>query len=237
MHHGGSMAAAAALQQQQPRCLAPPCRRVRRQRRWSCLAEQQQQQADVPYSDPLARQRAQLGDRVVRHLAGEPVSGGGACRVVANVPRHFPACVCVSLPCHRILAASSEAQCADLQSAVHVLPVRVQPPRAWHTLTDGVAARGVAALRAALAPRPRRIPSFPECRCTLASSPVGWRFRDRRLNLFLALLFESIPSAAALAGLPPISLSRFDLHHGHLFYAASCRQLGLLMHGEWECRG
>lgn len=116
---------------------------------------------------------------------------------------------------------------------MHVLPVRVQAPRrAWHMLTDGVAASGGAALRAALAPRPRRIPSFPQCRCTLASSPVGWRFRDRALNLFLALLFEAVPSAAALAGLPPVALSRFDLHHGHLFYTPSCRQLGLLMHGE-----
>lgn len=41
-----------------------------------------------------------------------------------------------------------------------------------------------------------------------------------------------VPAAAALAGLPPIALDRFDLHHGHLFLAPSCAQLGILFHAK-----
>lgn len=65
--------ATATAQPQQQQCWAPPCRRSLDRRRLGCRAVLQQAD-DAPYSDPLARQRAALGDRVVRHLAGEPVS-------------------------------------------------------------------------------------------------------------------------------------------------------------------
>lgn len=45
-------------------------------------------------------------------------------------------------------------------------------------------------------------------------------------------MHRQIPAAAALAGLPPIALDRFDLHHGHLFFAPACRQLGILFHAK-----
>lgn len=108
----------------------------------------------------------------------------------------------------------------DLGAAVTLLPVLVQAPRAWHTNEAGVAERGGAALRAALAPRRYAIPSWgslPQCRCQLASSRSGRRFRAREVNLFLALLFEQVggtslraasvarrlPHTSAPTGAPP----------------------------------
>lgn len=116
-----------------------------------------------------------------------------------------------------------------------MLPIVVEPPRAWNTLTQGVAEHGPAALRQALAPRRYRIPSFStlaHCSCQLASSSSGRRFRAKSINMFLALLFEQVPAAVSLAGLPPVRLDRWDLHHAHLFYSASCGQLGLLLHAK-----
>ena len=46
----------------------------------------------------------------------------------------------------------------------------------------------------------------------------------------LALLFQLLPSSAALAGVPAPALTRFDLHHGHLFWAPHHRRMGLLLH-------
>jgi hypothetical protein len=98
-----------------------------------------------------------------------------------------------------------------------------------------VAEQGGVALRQALSPRRYRIPSFStlaHCSCQLASSSNGRRFRAKSINLFMALLFEQVPAAVSLAGLPRVRLDRWDLHHAHLFYAASCRQLGLLLHAK-----
>lgn len=124
-------------------------------------------------------------------------------------------------------------QSPELADGIKVLPVLLEPPRAWHTLTAGVAEHGVAAFRGSLSPRRYPIPRFhtlAHCACQLTSSSGGRRFRAKPINLFLALLFEQIPAAVALAGLPPVRLDRYDLHHGHLLYAPSCEQLGLLLH-------
>ena len=135
-----------------------------------------------------------------------------------------------ALPC---MTLSAPLQCPDLQDGVRLLPVHVEAPAAWHDLAAGVAAHGASALHAALAPRRLRVPSFgtlAHCGCHLTSTTVARRFRSRQLNACLALLFEQAPAAAALAGLPPIELSRWDLHHGHLFYERGSAQLGLLLH-------
>jgi hypothetical protein len=126
-------------------------------------------------------------------------------------------------------------QAPELDDAVKMLPVLVQPPRAWRTLTACVAEHGAAALRNCLAPRRYPVPSFhtlAHCACQLTSNRVGRRFHAKQINLFLALLFQQVPAAVALAGLPPVQLDRWDLHHAHLFYAPSCAQLGLLLHAK-----
>eukprot|EP00887_Chlorella_sp_A99_P005630 scaffold1.g5630.t1 len=119
-------------------------------------------------------------------------------------------------------------------SGIHVLPVGFFPPRAWNTLTAAVAARGAPAFSQALAPRPVRMPRPPGLhpRCQLASCSSARRFKSRELNLFLAVLFESLPSAVHMAGLPPVELSAWDLFHGHLFFSAALGQLGLLFHAK-----
>lgn len=129
----------------------------------------------------------------------------------------------------------------ELRDALRLLPLHIEPPRAWRTLEAGLAAHGASALRQALAPRRYPIPSWgslAHCRCQLAPSPAGRRFRARPINACLALVFEQLPAAVALAGLPPVQLSRWDLHHGHLFFEPGCGRLGLLLHAKeypaWE---
>lgn len=135
----------------------------------------------------------------------------------------------------------SSLQSPELRDALRLLPLHIEPPRAWRTLEAGLAAHGASALRQALAPRRYPIPSWgslAHCRCQLAPSPAGRRFRARPINACLALVFEQLPAAVALAGLPPVQLSRWDLHHGHLFFEPGCGRLGLLLHAKeypaWE---
>lgn len=64
-------------------------------------------------------------------------------------------------------------------------------------------------------------------RCQLCRSPVGRRFRDRALQRHFAAVFAAVAAGSARAGLP-VELSRFDLHHGHLFASRDC--VGLLLH-------
>lgn len=135
----------------------------------------------------------------------------------------------------RVVRHLAGEQSADLRDAIHLLPVHVEAPRAWHTLEAGLAEHGSSALHAALAPRRYPIPSFhtlAHCRCQLASAPSGRRFRARHLNSCLALVFEQLPAAAALAGLPSVALNRYDLHHGHLFFDPGSARLGLLLHAK-----
>ena len=161
----------------------------------------------TPAEDPLALQRADLGARVVLHVA----TGG----------ERYP----------------------ELRPAIRQLPVLVEPPRAWHTLEAGMAAGTRPSPRsqlvAALAPRRYPIPASLHhaddggChRCQLACSPTGRRFRARPINLFLSLVFQQVPAAVALAGLPAVQLDSYDLHHGHAFWAAGCGRLGLLLHAK-----
>jgi hypothetical protein len=143
----------------------------------------------------------------------------------------------------------------DFGADLRLLGAAAPPPRAWLELEAAVAAappgRARAALRAALAPRARRLPPLPargepRC-CSLAGAPRGRRFAARPLNALLAALFARVPPGAQAAGLPPIALSRFDLHHAHLFLAdpeeeegeEGCgggrhrhRRLGLLFHAK-----
>ena len=88
-----------------------------------------------------------------------------------------------------------------------------------------------AQLRRALSPRIYPVPhtvSTAACGCSLTGTLTAHRFRNKDLNRFLAALFTSIPHGITTAGLPETNLSRFDLHHAHLF--ASEYGLGFLFH-------
>lgn len=102
------------------------------------------------------------------------------------------------------------------------------PPREWAALERDAAAGRLARH---VAPRAYPIPhtvATAAYRCRLAGAPAGWRFRSRRVNRYLAELFQALPGAYAAAGLPEIQLSRFCLHHAHLFTGAG--GLGILFH-------
>ncbi|XP_052192951.1 uncharacterized protein LOC127801672 isoform X2 [Diospyros lotus] len=70
-----------------------------------------------------------------------------------------------------------------------------------------------------------------ENRCELTRTPYGRRFIDEELNSYLKFLFEIIASRGPSVGLD-VSLSRFDLFHGHLFLATGSGRLGILFHAK-----
>ncbi|KAM0947672.1 hypothetical protein DsansV1_C07g0069931 [Dioscorea sansibarensis] len=70
-----------------------------------------------------------------------------------------------------------------------------------------------------------------EDRCQLTSTPYGWRFIDKELNSYFAFLFELIAARAPLVGFN-VSLSRYDLFHGHMFLATDSGRLGILFHAK-----
>ena len=141
------------------------------------------------------------------------------------------------------MAGTNISQAAWLR----MLPLRdAPPPPAWHALAGEAAAGGGgsggarAALRRALAPRRYQVPHFgttAACRCRLTGTATARRFRSKAVNAWAAALFGALPGAVAGAGgpsvgvLPSLSLSRWDLHHAHLF-ASPHHGLGLLFHAK-----
>jgi hypothetical protein len=113
----------------------------------------------------------------------------------------------------------------------------IHPPKAWTALAEAASKQGPAAFRAALSPR-----HYPLVEAaTLADNKIARRFASRQLNAFLAQVFESIPAAVIAADLPPVHLTRWDLHHCHAFLVpAPCcggekdgePRLGLLFHAK-----
>ncbi|XP_010938410.2 uncharacterized protein [Elaeis guineensis] len=68
-------------------------------------------------------------------------------------------------------------------------------------------------------------------KCQLTRTPYGRRFVNEELNSYFAFLFELIVARAPLVGLN-VSLSRYDLFHGHLFLASESGRLGILFHAK-----
>jgi hypothetical protein len=113
----------------------------------------------------------------------------------------------------------------------------VAVPPSWHSLERQCLStkRGKKiALKKALSPRSYPIPYIPStasCLCSITGTAFGRRFFKKAVNKFLADLFLGLPGAIAAENLPKTMLSRYDLHHAHLF----CNQihgLGLLFHSK-----
>ncbi|CAN6212688.1 unnamed protein product [Urochloa humidicola] len=68
-------------------------------------------------------------------------------------------------------------------------------------------------------------------KCQLTRTPYGRRFANKELNSYLAFLFELIVARGPSVGLN-VSLSRYDLFHGHLFLAYETGRLGILFHAK-----
>ncbi|KAK3041953.1 hypothetical protein RJ639_002261 [Escallonia herrerae] len=64
-------------------------------------------------------------------------------------------------------------------------------------------------------------------RCELTRTPYGRHFINGELNSYLKLLFEIIAARGPNVGLD-VSLSRYDLFHGHIFLATDSGRLGIL---------
>ena len=76
-------------------------------------------------------------------------------------------------------------------------------------------------------PTPTPAPSF----CHLAPHPTGRRFADPAVAAYLDALFACIPLLRREAGLPAVELSRWDLFHAHLFWAAAAAPANARKHG------
>lgn len=68
-------------------------------------------------------------------------------------------------------------------------------------------------------------------KCQLTRTPYGRRFANEEINSYFAFLFELIVARGPSVGLN-VSLSRYDLFHGHLFLASETGRLGILFHAK-----
>lgn len=110
-------------------------------------------------------------------------------------------------------------------------------PPSWHSLERRciqAEQRKRAEFKKALSPRLYTVPSIVStaaCQCSITGTVLGRRFLNKAVNRFLASIFLALPKAVETVNLPETALSRYDLHHAHLF----CDQthgLGLLFHSK-----
>ncbi|KAL7259551.1 hypothetical protein ACSBR1_005441 [Camellia fascicularis] len=90
------------------------------------------------------------------------------------------------------------------------------------------------AIYRALDPRIIPVPDVEkskENRCELTRTPFGRHFINEELNSYIKFLFEIIAARGPSMGLN-VSLSRFDLFHGHIFLATDSGRLGILFHAK-----
>ncbi|XP_050384554.1 uncharacterized protein LOC126801130 [Argentina anserina] len=91
-----------------------------------------------------------------------------------------------------------------------------------------------AAIHRALDPTMITVPDVEGCvedQCQLTRTPYGRHFISEELNLYIKFLFELILARGPTVGLN-VSLSRYDLFHGHLFLALETGRLGILFHAK-----
>ncbi|EOY11502.1 hypothetical protein QUC31_009458 [Theobroma cacao] len=70
-----------------------------------------------------------------------------------------------------------------------------------------------------------------ENKCGLTRTPYGRRFISQELNSYLEYLFKLIVERGPSVGLK-VSLTRYDLFHGHIFIATETGRLGILFHAK-----
>lgn len=66
-------------------------------------------------------------------------------------------------------------------------------------------------------------------RCSLTKYDYGNRFDDDVINSYIVFLYHAISMLSPFVGLN-VSLSRFDLFHGHMFTSYDTSRLGILFH-------
>ncbi|KAK6911588.1 hypothetical protein RJ641_023681 [Dillenia turbinata] len=90
------------------------------------------------------------------------------------------------------------------------------------------------AIHRALDPTVLPVPDVEGCkesRCQLTRTPYGRCFISEDLNAYLEFLFGTIVARGPSVGLN-VSLSRYDLFHGHLFIATNSCRVGILFHAK-----
>lgn len=127
---------------------------------------------------------------------------------------------------------------SDDQPVLRILDVdAIAVPPSWHSLERRciAAERGTRTeLKKALSSRLYPVPhiiSTAACRCSITGTVSGRRFLSKAVNKFLADLFLALPKAIETVNLPKTTLSRYDLHHAHLFRDQT-HGLGLLFHSK-----
>ncbi|KAJ0253135.1 T-box protein [Hirschfeldia incana] len=78
---------------------------------------------------------------------------------------------------------------------------------------------------------PTIIPVPRTNKCHLTRTPYGRHFVADEVNLYFEFLFRLIESRGPSVGLN-VSLSRYDLFHGHMFLASESGRLGILFHAK-----
>ena len=131
---------------------------------------------------------------------------------------------------------------------VHLFPSPLHIPLSWQrmerrllTTTATATPTTTTQFNAFLSSRQYLIPHTVDTasfKCILAGTRTGRRFRDKKINTFISSLFPAIAGAISSSSLfssagvqlPQTKLSRFDLHHAHLFMWE--RGVGMLFHSK-----
>ncbi|CAN8277153.1 unnamed protein product [Cochlearia groenlandica] len=91
-----------------------------------------------------------------------------------------------------------------------------------------------AAIERALDPKSILVPDVEgtcKDKCQLTRTPYGYHFIAEEVNSYFEFLFRLIESRGPSVGFN-VSLTRYDLFHGHLFIASDSGRLGILFHAK-----
>ncbi|ESQ32231.1 hypothetical protein EUTSA_v10005730mg [Eutrema salsugineum] len=87
------------------------------------------------------------------------------------------------------------------------------------------------AIQRTLDPEMIPVPGVQGSKCQLTRTPYGRHFIAEEVNSYIEFLFRLIESRGPSIGFN-VSLTRYDLFHGHLFLASESGRLGILFHAK-----
>jgi hypothetical protein len=140
-------------------------------------------------------------------------------------------------PQDRLLEPNSKWVSGDVSPPVShsIIKKLIQwPPSKVLELTKRIVEFGGApeVLFSALDPTKYEVPDVEGAnaqKCQLTKFEYGQRFTDSELNSYMSFLFHAIVTLAPSVGFN-VTLSRFDLFHGHIFTSYDTNRLGILFH-------
>ncbi|KAJ4877671.1 Uncharacterized protein Rs2_42689 [Raphanus sativus] len=180
------------------------------------------------HSPPPSRPRATADDLLA--VLGQP--SAAACTVTPTVSRELRSRLRFLVPFQPRKPKPDSGRCPGKINTVEDENSLVWwPPEAVLELARLAVDSGgdPGSIHRALDPAIIPVPRTNECHLT--RTPYGRHFIAQEVNLYFEFLFRLIESRGPSVGLN-VSLSRYDLFHGHLFLAPDSGRLGILFHAK-----